>query len=376
MGEQLSMSKDSGPGTLTLLLLAAAGLLASVYGRAPAAEWATAGGTAVQTERRGSSQSGGGKAAVSGTAAGQNAASPSQIPKRGWWTVIKRTLVGFNDDRLMTEAAGVTFYSLLALFPALATMVSLFGLVADPTTVNDQLQQLHGVVPGGGLDLITDEVKSLTANGRQALGLGVLIGVLTSLWTANQGMKAVFDALNVVYHEKEKRGYVLRTVISLGFTFGGIVFVLLAMAGVIVVPIVLNLLGFGGYTADIIAAARWPGLMVLLGLFLAFVYRYGPSRSQARWQWVSWGSAFSSVTWLLASLAFSYYVSNFGNYNKTYGSLGAAIGFMTWIWISAIIVLLGGELNAELEQQTARDTTVGPDQPIGQRGAVKADTKP
>ena len=370
------MAKDSGPSTLTLLVLAAAGLIASVYGRAPAPEFATADGVAGQSGRRAPNPSGGGKGAVSGSTAGQDAVRPSQIPRRGWFTVIKRTLVGFNDDRLMTEAAGVTFYSLLALFPALATMVSLFGLVADPVTVRDQLQQLHGVVPGGGLDLITDELNSLTANGRHALGLGVLIGVLTSLWTANQGMKAVFDALNVVYHEKEKRGYFRRTAVSLCFTLGGIVFVLLAMAAVIVVPIVLNFLGFGGYAATIVAAARWPGLLVLLGLFLAVVYRFGPSRSHARWQWVSWGSVFSSITWLLASWAFSYYVSNFGSYNKTYGSLGAAIGFMTWIWISAMIILLGGELNAELEQQTGRDTTVGPEAPIGERGAVKADTKP
>lgn len=369
------MAKDSGPNTLTLLLLAAAGLLASIYGRSSTSEFAAAGNVPPQSGRHASNASIGGKAGARGSAAGQHAAGPTEIPRRGWLTVLKRTFVGFNNDRLMTEAAGVTFYSLLALFPALATMVSLFGLVADPVTVRDQLQQLHGLVPSGGLDLITDEVNSLTANGRQALGLGVLLGVLTSLWTANQGMKAVFDALNVVYHEREKRGYFHRTVVSLCFTLGGIVFVLLAMAAVIVVPIVLSFLGFGGYAATILAAARWPGLLVLLGLFLAVVYCYGPSRSQARWQWVSWGSVFSSITWLLASWAFSYYVSNFGSYNKTYGSLGAAIGFMTWIWISAMIVLLGGELNAELEQQTGRDTTTGPE-PVGERGAVKADTKP
>ncbi len=371
------MSKDAGPSSLTLVFLAAAGLLASTYGRRPLPSPAqlrmpdARRGNAQGDHAQGSDE----KADVPGSRAGRDAAGPSEIPRRGWWTVIKRTAVGFNDDRLMTEAAGVTFYSLLALFPALATMVSLFGLVADPTTVNDQLQQLNGVVPGGGLDLITSQVKALTANGTQALGLGVLIGLLTSLWSANQGMKAVFDALNVVYHEKEKRSYLRRTLVSLCFTLGGIVFVLCAMAAVIVVPIVLNDLGFGTWTADIVAAARWPGLMVLLGLFLAFVYRYGPSRERARWQWVSWGSVFSSITWLLASLLFSYYVANFGSYNKTYGSLGAAIGFMTWIWISALIILLGGELNAELEQQTTVDTTTGAPQPMGQRGATKADTK-
>ena len=370
------MSKEAGPSTLTLLLLAAAGLLASTYGRPP--EWQPAGADARSIppgRDRGAIQPGREKAAVSGSRAGRQATKPTQIPRPGWWTVLKRTSVGFMDDRLMTEAAGVTFYTLLALFPAIATLVSLFGLFADPTTVNDQLQQLNGVVPGGGLDLITQEVKSLTSNGSQALGLGVLIGLVTSLWTANQGIKALFDALNVVYHEKERRGYFRLTLVSLCFTLGAIVFILLAMAAVIVVPIVLTFLGFGSWTANIIAAARWPGLMVLLGLFLACVFRYGPSRERARWQWVSWGSAFSSITWLVASLGFSYYVANFGSYNKTYGSLGAIIGFITWIWISVMIVLLGGELNAELEQQTEQDTTTGAPLPMGKRGAVKADTK-
>ncbi len=364
------MAKDAGPSSVTLVLLAAAGLLATVYGRTPA--WSGTNSPALPRRAPSNSRTPANRASAADDA-GRGADTPVQIPKQGWWSVLKRTAAGFNDDRLMTEAAGVTFYSLLALFPALATMVSLFGLVADPTAVNDQLQQLNGLVPSGGLALITDEVKSLTANGRQALGLGVLIGVLTSLWTANQGMKALFDALNVVYHEKEKRGYVRRTLVSLCFTLGGIVFVLVTMAAVIVVPIVLNFLGFGSWTANVVAAARWPGLMVLMALLLAFVYRYGPSRERAKWQWVSWGSAFSSITWLLASLAFSYYVANFGSYNKTYGSLGAAIGFMTWIWISAIIVLLGGELNSELELQTEQDTTTGPERPMGQRGATMAD---
>jgi membrane protein len=163
---------------------------------------------------------------------------------------------------------------------------------------------------------------------------------------------------------------------SLGFTLGAIVFLIIAMTAVVVVPIILNFIGFGSWTATLVAAARWPGLMIIFALFLAVVYRYGPSRERAKWHWVSWGSVFASVTWILASAGFSYYVANFSSYNKTYGSLGAAIGFMTWIWISAMIVLLGGELNAELEQQTEKDTTTGAPMPMGQRGAFKADTKP
>ncbi len=359
------MAKDSGPSTVVLVTLAAIGLLTASFGGEKAARATSSNGP----------QPGDGKAAVQGSGAGREANSPLEIPARGWWTVAKRVFTGFNDDRLMTEAAGVTFYTLLAIFPAVATLVSLYGLFADPVSVNDQLKSIEGVVPGGGLDIISAQVKALTSNGRQALGFGLVIGVLTSLWSSNQGIKGLFDALNVVYHEKEKRGFVWRTVITLGFTLGAIVFILLAMAGVVVVPAILAFVGFGDWATTLLAAARWPVLMVVLALFLSLIYRFGPSRTQARWQWVSYGSAFAAITWLVASLGFSYYVSNFGSYNKTYGSLGAAIGFMTWIWISTMIVLLGGELNAEMEQQTERDTTVGPPKPMGSRGAYKADVK-
>ena len=323
------MAKDSGPSTMLLLTLAAAGLLASTYGgNQPALALPNKGAT------------GPGTAANAGLLA---------KPADGWWAVAKRVFAGFNDDRLMTEAAGVTFYTLLAVFPAVATLVSLYGLFSDPVTVNDHMKALGGVVPAGGLEIISAQVKSLTANPKQALGIGLLVGLVTSLWSSNQGVKGLFDALNVVYHEREKRSFFKRTVITLAFTFGGIVFAILAMTAIVVVPLVLQFFGFGDWATTLVAAARWPVLVLVLCLFLSVVYRFGPSREHAKWQWVSWGSAFAAVTWLLASLAFSYYVSNFGNYNKTYGSLGAAIGFLTWIWISSIIVLLGGELNADLE---------------------------
>ena len=336
------MAKESGPSTAVLVTLAAIGLLTATYGRTRSHVPASANGTIP----------GSAKHAVGGSDAGRGATSGLEIPAPGWWAIIKRVFAGFNDDRLMTEAAGVTFYTLLALFPAIATLISLYGLFADPATVSDHLEAMRGVVPGGGMDIISAQVKSLAANGRQALGFGALIGLLTSLWSSNQSIKGLFDALNVVYHEKETRGFIWRTMITLGFTLGAIVFIMLSMGAIVVVPVILNFLGLGDWATTLLAAARWPLLMVLLGLFLAFVYRFGPCRKGAKWQWISWGSTFAAVTWLLASIGFSYYVANFGSYNKTYGSLGAAIGFMTWIWISAIIVLLGGELNAELVRQT------------------------
>ena len=318
-------------------------------------------------------QSGASPAASADDGHGSSAAKPSDIPARGWWDILKRLMHQLSADRVTTEAAGVTFFALLSVFPALAALVSLYGLVADPATIVDQVNALSGVLPSGGLDLLTAQVRSLTSVGAGKLGFGVLIGLATSLWTANQGMKALFDALNVVNGETETRSFLKRTALTLGFTLGAIVFVVLAMAAVVVLPAVLAFVGLDYVVELLLRILRWPLLLGMIAVLLALVYRYGPSRERAQWRWVSWGSALAAVAWVLASIAFSWYVANFGTYDKTYGSLGAVIGFMTWLWISTIIVLAGAELNAEMEQQTGRDTTTGPEQAAGSRGAAKAD---
>ncbi len=304
---------------------------------------------------------------------GRDAARPTEIPAAGWWAILKRVAAQVSADRVMTEAGGVTFFSLLAIFPAIAAMISLYGLFADPRTVSEHLAAMDGLLPGGGLDIIKEQVKSLTSGAPKALGFGVLAGFAASLWSANQGIKALFDALNVVNDEVESRGFLHRTALTLGFTVGALLFILLALAAVVVLPAVLAFIGLGGVLDFVLRFARWPLLLAAIGLFLALVYRYGPSREAAKWRWVSWGSAFAAVAWVIGSVGFSWYVANFGSYNKTYGSLGAVVGFMTWIWISTIIILVGGELNAEMEHQTARDTTTGPEQPKGTRGAAKSD---
>jgi membrane protein len=308
-----------------------------------------------------------------GDGAGRHAAQPTDIPPRGWWMIVKRVFQQASEDRLMTEAAGVTFYTLLAAFPAIAALISLYGLVADPATVGRQFEQLGGLIPGGGLELIQEQAQRLSEKPQTALGIGALIGLGVSLWSANQATKAMFDALNVVYEEEEKRGFIRLTLTSLAFTLGGLVFAVVAMAAVVVLPVVFNVIGLGSTVEWVMRIARWPLLALLMGIVLAVLYRFGPSRQTARWRWVSWGSGFAAVAWLAGSLAFSWYVENFGSYNETYGSLGAAVGFMTWIWLSSAIVLLGGELNAEMEHQTALDTTTGPEQPLGDRGARMAD---
>lgn len=307
---------------------------------------------------------------------GHDATHPSEIPARGWWDILKRTVRQISDDRVMTEAAGITFFTLLALFPAIGAMISIYGLFADPSTISEHLSAVSVVVPDGGMQIIDEQVKRMVARGGASLGIGAVIGLATSLWSANQAIKALVDALNVVYEEKERRSFLRRTMVTLAFTLGGILFILLAMAGVVVLPLALKFLGIGteGGIGLILSLARWPVLVLTIGLFLAIIYRYGPDRDLAQWRWVSWGSAAAAVGFLAFSFGFSYYVSNFGNYNETYGSLGAVVGFMTWTWLSAAVVLVGAELDAEMEHQTARDTTTGPEQPQGSRGARMADT--
>ena len=304
---------------------------------------------------------------------GSNATKPSSIPAQGWWDILKRVAKQVSADRVMTEAAAVTFFALLSVFPALAALVSLYGLVADPAAIEGQIKALAGVMPEGGLGILSDQLHKLVSAPRGSLGFGVLIGLGTSLWSANQGMKALFDALNVVNSETETRGFLKRTAVTLAFTVGAIVFVVLAMAAVVVLPAALAVVGLGNVVELLLRLLRWPLLLGMIALLLALIYRYGPDRERPRWQWVSWGSGFAAVAWVVGSAGFSWYVASFGSYDKTYGSLGAVIGFMTWIWISTIIVLTGAELNTAMEEQTGRDTTTGPEQAPGSRGAAKAD---
>jgi membrane protein len=307
--------------------------------------------------------------------AGRYARAPHEIPPKGWWTVAKRAGAGFIQDRIMAEAASVTFYVLLALFPALAAFISIYGLFTNPASVGAQLASIGSFVPGGGMDIIQGQITALTSKSGGTLGFAAITCLLVSLWSANNGIKSLIGALNVVYHEHEKRSYVKLTLVAFAFTMGTIVFGILALFTVVAIPILLKFVGLGFATAILISLLRWPLMLAVLAVMLAIIYRYGPSRNWARWGWVSWGGGAAAIFWVLVSLAFSFYVANFANYNKTYGSLGAVIGFMTWIWISTIIVLMGAELNAELEQQTEMDSTIGPEKPPGERGAFKADVK-
>jgi len=279
-----------------------------------------------------------------------------------------------GNDRILAVAAGVTFYALLALFPAIAAFVSLYGLFADPGTINDHLASLTGLLPGGAIDVIGDQVKRITSKPGGTLGLAFFSGLAISLWSANAGMKAIFDALNVAYGEREKRNFIWLNLQSLAFTFGALVFLAIGVTVVVVVPVALNYLGLGSLGGWLIWIGRWPAMFAIILLALAVLYRYGPSRDRPRWRWVTPGSILAAAGWIIFSMLFSWYVGSFGSYNETYGSLGAAIGFLTWVWLSTTIVLVGAELNAEIEHQTKKDTTEGAPEPLGARGARMADT--
>jgi membrane protein len=305
---------------------------------------------------------------------GRHAAAPSQIPWRGWKDILVRTYHEIFNDRLLALAAGVGFYSLLALFPAIAAGVSVYALFADAATIANHLSIAADIVPAGTLDILTQEITRIAGRSDGRLTIGFLLGLGIALWSANAGMKAIFDALNVIYDEEEKRSLVRLNVESLFFTICAIAGAGVALALVVVFPLLLAALGLTSLDHPIIAYLRWPLLFVLLILALAVLYRYGPSRRLAKWRWLSVGSVFASLAWLAASSLFSWYLGNFANYNATYGALGAVAGLMVWMWLSIIVVLVGAELNSEIEHQTARDSTVGPEKPLGLRGAVMADT--
>jgi len=305
---------------------------------------------------------------------GRDAASPSDIPAKGWKDILWRVYSNISDHRILALAAGMTYYSILAIFPALAALVAIYGLFSDPATIARHLDEISGFIPGGAVDVAREQLTRVVSKGNQALGFTFAIGLIVSLWSANAAMKALFDTLNIVYDEQEKRGFLKLNAMSLGFTVAGIAFILSALGAVVVIPVTLEYLGLSNAADLLIRIARWPAMFLALAIGLSFIYRFGPSREAPRWHWITWGSAAATILWIAASVLFSFYAANFGTFNETYGSLGAAIGFMTWLWISAIAILLGAELNAEMEHQTIRDTTTGKPKPLGARGAKMADT--
>lgn len=305
---------------------------------------------------------------------GRNAERPSQIPLSGWKDVVMRIVASIGEDRAFLVAAGATFYLLLALFPALVVFVSAYGFFADPATVAQHVSALRTLVPASVLEIVSDQLESLATQESGTLSSGLVIGLLVAFWSANHGIKALFDALNVAYGEAEKRSFIGLNMLAFAFTLCAMLTAAVLITAVGIVPIVLQLLNLSALSETLLSAARWPVLIVLIWVGISMLYRYGPSREPAKWRWITWGGALATIVWIATSAGFSIYLQSFANYEATYGSLGAAIGLMMWTWISVVILIVGAKLNAEMEHQTRRDSTTGPSRPMGQRGAVVADT--
>lgn len=306
-----------------------------------------------------------------GVALRQPARAPTQISAAGWRAVLRRAWGEFNEDRIPAVAAGGAFYCLLALFPALGVFVSLYGLIADIEQARRQIASLAGVLPAGGVTVLSEQLERLAAAPQASLGFTFLLSLILSVWSSNAGMKALIAGLNVAYEEREKRNFIALNLQSLGFTAAMILFAVLSLAAIGAGPGLLA--RFGWEAMQWVALLRWPVLLFVVVALLSVLYRYAPSREHARWRWITPGGVVAGLAWMIMSVGFSIYVGNFGHYDRTYGSLGAVVGFMTWIWLSLIVVLAGAELNAELEAQTSVDTTTGPPQPAGLRGAAVTD---
>lgn len=305
---------------------------------------------------------------------GRRADGPHDFPLRGWKDILYRVYTESTEDRLMLLAAGATFYLLLALFPFLAAFVSLYGFVADPKTVADQIAFLGTFMPSGGVELIESQLTALATQNTQALSFGFLFGLGIALWSANNGVKALIEGLNAAYDENETRSFVRLNLVSFAFTMGAILIGIFFLVSVGVVPAVLAFLRLDTWADLLIRIGRWPVMLGAIAIGIGLLYRYGPDRRPAKWRWITPGAAIASIVWIAASIGFSFYLQNFADYNATYGTLGAVIGFMVWTWISVTILFVGAELNSEMEHQTEVDSTIGHPKPMGSRGAIVADT--
>ncbi|OYN90679.1 YihY/virulence factor BrkB family protein [Parenemella sanctibonifatiensis] len=308
---------------------------------------------------------------------GEQAYRPGEIPRQGWVQIAKRGWAEAKADQVPLLGAGVAFFGFLALFPALAAIVGLYGLFADPATIAAQVNQVTQTLPEQARTLITDQIGSLTSGGRQGLGIGVVISILVALWSASGGVNNLITAINAAYDEDDDRSFIKKRGLALLITLGAIVFLLIVLALVAAVPPLLqSLLGDSPVVRVLLQIASYALLVVIISAALAVLYRVAPNRDAPKIRWVSVGAVVATVIWLVASIGFSVYVSTFGNYAKTYGVFAGIIVLLLWLWLTSYAILLGAEINAEAEQQTARDTTRGEPEPMGSRDAVKADTLP
>jgi membrane protein len=305
---------------------------------------------------------------------GREAARPGEIPLRGWWDVAWRTAKRFSDDNVTLIAGGLAMYALLSVFPALAALVSIYGMFATPGDVIKQMSAFAGVLPPGVWDIFNTELQSIAKTGQSTLTTAAVLGLVLALWSARSAMSSLMTATNIAYREREKRGFIRQTLLSLAFTAGAILgFLVMLLLGV-AIPLALAAFGAADWTKAAVSVLRVALLWIVMVSGLAVVYRYAPAREHARWRWVTAGSVFAATLWLGAGALFAFYVTNFAGYAKTYGALGGVVVLLMWFFISSIVIVVGGQINAEMERQTIKDTTILEDAPLGQRGAFAADT--
>ncbi len=303
---------------------------------------------------------------------GRLADKPSDIPAKGWWDILRRTFNQLSADNLSIVASGMAFYGFTAMVPALAATIAIYSLLNDPSTVTAQIESMAHILPAQTQPILHEQLVRLSTD-TQSAGWSAVLGIGLALFGAMKAMIALTIGLNVAYHEKERRGFVKLYGTALVLTIAGIIGVIVAVSLIAVIPSVLRLMGIDGAGQTIFNILRWPLLALLFAVGLGVVYRYAPCRDNPQWRWVSWGAGAATVLWLLGSAAFSFYLARFDNFEGTYGSLGAIVALLLWLFLTSFVILLGAELDAEMERQTVKDTTVGPEEPMGKRGAHAAD---
>lgn len=289
---------------------------------------------------------------------GHYAEKPRQIPKKGWKEILLRVKDDIGNDNLSIISAGIAFFLFLALFPAIGALLSIYGLVMDPQHVQEQVSQLTGILPEQGQQFLSGMLENVAGQSNSALGWGVALSVLLSLWSANAGTKALFKGVNIVYDETDTRSFIKETAITLAFTLVAIVVFIICISVIVAIPALIGSLGLPAVVVTVVEWVRWLILGAIVVFSIAAVYKYAPVRDNPMFKWVSWGALIATILWLVGSVLFSFYVSNFGNFDETYGAVAAVIIMMLWLYLTCFLILIGAEINAEMEQQTRKDTTV------------------
>jgi len=304
---------------------------------------------------------------------GQSATRPSQIPFKGWKDIVLRVKKEIAHDNVSLVSAGIAFYFFLALFPTLNAIVSIYGLVTSAQEMQEQLRELLVILPVESHQMISGIMQSIVDQSDQSLGLSFAVSILFSIWSTSKGMSAVFSGINIAYNERDTRGFLRRTGLVLLFTLGGILLIATTMGLIAGGPDIAKKLEFPEWAITAVVWGRWPLLLVMVMTSLGVIYKWVPHRTDPKIIWVNYGAITSGIAWLIASILFSYYVSNFASYDKLYGGFAAVIILLLWFYLSAYMLILGAEINSEMEYQTKKDTTVGPEKEMGERGAYHAD---